>query len=1457
MASAPMASARSRGSPPTGSGGMVPSWSANMINMGSKWSTGMAMSPSANEAKNERYLSSRNAMITNGIPECYTDAILDVGYMETLLKSAEHIGKKRKQQMDRYVRMNQSIVVFLVAQALLGVWLALYGTVLAPRMDFSTLIELEDADLVIMLDGSNHLGETFDEQRNTVKNFTHSLYKEISDARDKEVQDAKDRLFQMKKESRNAFQKWFDGVQGKEVQRDDSGIEKYGGWMRISTHLFNSAVQEIHSLTYSQDEHQNMLDAWDTRHHAGDSQWEAAIRECKKVIGDSRTLARSHFTDPQDFRLSERCYTRRQDTDPTCDSFNEDKDKLRQCPGRYCNLDAAAGELKCVPRPPFCRKQFCIILGDSDAMCKKRVKTGLQWEAQITDFCAANPGRCPSTQDLQQWGNPVEWAPEMQECEAVAQELAPLYFAQKAADAVCGNNCDKKKAEMDSAAIAELNKYDDITLIMMFTASTYAERQMRLKSNSFRAFVKEVLNCYIDKKATTMWVGGSSYTFDEYFINRNQEGGCLQFVMETEMSALLEQAKQIKKLLKFSVNDDNKPSSSRDNRWAFFLLLVLNIPLYLGWTYIVRWYSTMQVKTARIMGEKKKMIKVTKTVMEKDVETLGGAGIISSMDPALQEIELEEFQKSRVPLDFGADLSLRSRLKGTYLRNSRQTHQCDGNGKAFDRVAGWSFEPADDTAGQHVSTGTAFHIRNNEGKYLCATETGGTKFVDDVADGGPGATTFVCMPAAVSKEADNAYVGDVIRLKNNMTGKFVGCKKDGTVNCLTKFDDPESQFVVDSGGQPITDGALVTLHADAAFAFLNTTPEGETRVGDVSNLAGFDERDWRSWMIEKVVGFDDAAKRAGTSGIGDGLSKIVERTRVGSISAIDNLITRGALKEGDTIRLKGFNQRYLMSDSKTGKINSSKYEDEDDMPDSCTQEYTIHRIGLAKITKHNNTIRRGAQICLKPVWKNRVVLGTENMYAKVTDDGMLEAAGQRMDKEICITIDFAPFMGVVAPLTGALEKGDAKISWTSIGNKTEEKSCQVATAAWTTEEDMGQFRGLVVAADEGGAYSPPKAAEDWVLVIPEGVDIYAAAARAKKQGAKGIIVRSHEPCSQDSLALGADGISVPELPCVYVSESHAEALLEKGLTLKGAKIEKQYMTDLMRSIGRLRGPETFKDVFSAAGTAMIERWKELQKFHEASREKEREMKSMQTTEGFDEQGKNFKWKVNANTQYYWAKGGGGANAMKVNYGKKAPPSAHKQEKFDEFGNKCEIDASNNHDRVIKDEVIRTANGQKLYTQTSHIPAEEVRNLRLAEELVVLPEDIEEHNMETLDEESDFKIDYKFEEIEVGVGEKAEDLDEEAYMEDAGMVIKTVGVPKKQFWIVGLGLLVSTIVLLIVLLAVLKRGDKNSFEDRQPLDVKVGPGRPGGMATTTTLTANAFSAISQVRLPGFLSSVGLS
>ncbi len=39
------------------------------------------------------------------------------------------------------------------------------------------------------------------------------------------------------------------------------------------------------------------------------------------------------------------------------------------------------------------------------------------------------------------------------------------------------------------------------------------------------------------------------------------------------------------------VNDDNKPSSSRDNRWAFFLLLVLNIPLYLGWTYIVRWPS--------------------------------------------------------------------------------------------------------------------------------------------------------------------------------------------------------------------------------------------------------------------------------------------------------------------------------------------------------------------------------------------------------------------------------------------------------------------------------------------------------------------------------------------------------------------------------------------------------------------------------------------------------------------------------------------------------------------------------------------------------------------------------------------------------------------------------------------------------------------------------------------------
>eukprot|EP00971_Amphidinium_carterae_P159520 3162361-Amphidinium_carterae.1 len=57
----------------------------------------------------------------------------------------------------------------------------------------------------------------------------------------------------------------------------------------------------------------------------------------------------------------------------------------------------------------------------------------------------------------------------------------------------------------------------------------------------------------------------------------------------------------------------------------------------------------------------------------------------------------------------------------------------------------------------------------------------------------------------------------------------------------------------------------------------------------------------------------------------------------------------------------------------------------------------------------------------------------------------------------------------------------------------------------------------------------------------------------------------------------------------------------------------------------------------------------------------------------DAQG-NFKWKVSSNTHYLWSTGGAGAGKMNVNFGKVAPPSAHKETKLNSEGKEVRVDA---------------------------------------------------------------------------------------------------------------------------------------------------------------------------------------
>ncbi|CAK9111742.1 unnamed protein product, partial [Durusdinium trenchii] len=108
-----------------------------------------------------------------------------------------------------------------------------------------------------------------------------------------------------------------------------------------------------------------------------------------------------------------------------------------------------------------------------------------------------------------------------------------------------------------------------------------------------------------------------------------------------------------------------------------------------------------------------------------------------------------------------------------------------------------------------------------------------------------------------------------------------------------------------------------------------------------------------------------------------------------------------------------------------------------------------------------------------------------------------------------------------------------------------------------------------------------------------------AAAQAKKQGATGLIIRCEQALSLEKLAASADEDEVPELPAVFVTKKVGEALNERGIVLKGCEFRKRYMTEVMRTLGRLGagGPtvDKYKNLFEAVGNAIIQEAKEKAK----------------------------------------------------------------------------------------------------------------------------------------------------------------------------------------------------------------------------------------------------------------------
>ncbi|CAE7537979.1 unnamed protein product [Symbiodinium pilosum] len=455
------------------------------------------------------------------------------------------------------------------------------------------------------------------------------------------------------------------------------------------------------------------------------------------------------------------------------------------------------------------------------------------------------------------------------------------------------------------------------------------------------------------------------------------------------------------------------------------------------------------------------------------------------------------------------------------------------------------------------------------------------------------------------------------------------------------------------------------------------------------------------------------------------------------------------------------------------------------------QEFIVERVGMGLVLPAKLLYQLGANICFKP-YSRRRSFGLEREPCHCNSFPASGGNSQATQSEIGFVIEAGSVNTMLSPLGAAMSQGDVDLLVAPLWNKSDVKHYDALSSSWTHDEELSKFKGAVVVASAQGTYTVPKAAgegnQEWVAVVDEGVDLRKAAAQAKKQGATGLIIRCEQALSLEKLAHSANDEEPPELPAVFVTKKVGEALNERGIVLKGCEFKKKYMTEVMRSLGRLGGAglqhtDKFKNAFQSIGTAILENEKEKAK---APKPVQKVAIKQDTSQG------KFKWKVNTNTQYIWSGSGGGATTMQVNYGQKAPPSAMKKKVVEgEDGNETAyVDASAD---IVPEADIHF---RRSIVGTAMVPAEDFKAHTLAQELSeVLLEDegsAQAQAQEQLSDESDFMIEYNFTEVEVAVSKDNEqELDSDEEVMDEGTVVSKVGVPRRYFWIVALFLVVST------------------------------------------------------------------
>eukprot|EP00913_Durusdinium_trenchii_P024417 g22920.t1 len=127
-------------------------------------------------------------MLMSGVPEDYIDALLNEKYMEDLIAATNKQYQKREKKRNREDRLQKVILLFLICQAILGVAVAAYKTLLQPDKVISAFVNMENIDMVLMIDTSNHMVDRLTKQQDVVLKFSEEMLSAMKLEREQTLQ---------------------------------------------------------------------------------------------------------------------------------------------------------------------------------------------------------------------------------------------------------------------------------------------------------------------------------------------------------------------------------------------------------------------------------------------------------------------------------------------------------------------------------------------------------------------------------------------------------------------------------------------------------------------------------------------------------------------------------------------------------------------------------------------------------------------------------------------------------------------------------------------------------------------------------------------------------------------------------------------------------------------------------------------------------------------------------------------------------------------------------------------------------------------------------------------------------------------------------------------------------------------------------------------------------------------